>query len=104
MQQHFPALREAYACAFPALSSPYHPGTSIHCPASLTGMYFRILFIIAPYYSMDPDLHTSLHTLSHPRLSLFSYSEIYRFAFLTFLLEEIPLDATPLPLDHYVHS
>lgn len=38
----FLALREAYARAFPALPSPYHPGASIHCPASLSGMYFRI--------------------------------------------------------------
>ncbi|KIK32935.1 hypothetical protein CY34DRAFT_18704 [Suillus luteus UH-Slu-Lm8-n1] len=32
----FLALRKAYARAFPALPSPYHPGASIHCPASLS--------------------------------------------------------------------
>jgi hypothetical protein len=71
-------------------------------------MYFCILFIIAPYYSMDPDLHTSLHTLSHTRLGLFSQSEIYSFALFTFRGDEIPirfpLHATPVPLDDYVHS
>jgi hypothetical protein len=97
---------------FSVLSLPYHPGASIHCSASLTSMYLRIFFIIRPYYSMDPELHTSLHTLSHTRPSLVSHSEIYSCALLTFQTHYISIvfhpsacHLTPIRFPyHYVYS
>src|ERR1700731_1325336 len=66
-----------------ALLSPYHPATSIHSPANLTGMYFRILFIIRPHYSMDPYLHILLHTLflglAQPHLATYIASHFFAF-------------------------